>query len=38
MREYYRPTDHGAEAALADRLQRIEELLGSRTASTESRG
>ena len=26
--EYYRPTDHGAEAALADRLQRINELLG----------
>jgi putative ATPase len=26
--EYYRPTDHGAEAALADRLRRINELLG----------
>jgi putative ATPase len=26
--EYYRPTDHGAEAALADRLRRITELLG----------
>ena len=26
--EYYRPTNHGAEAALADRLQRINELLG----------
>ena len=26
--EYYQPTDHGAEAALADRLQRINELLG----------
>jgi putative ATPase len=26
--EYYRPTDHGAEAALADRLRRIDELLG----------
>ena len=26
--EYYRPTPHGAEAALADRLQRINELLG----------
>jgi putative ATPase len=26
--EYYRPSDHGAEAALADRLQRINELLG----------
>ena len=25
---YYRPTDHGAEAALAARLRRIEELLG----------
>jgi putative ATPase len=26
--EYYRPSDHGAEAALAERLQRIDELLG----------
>jgi putative ATPase len=26
--EYYRPTDHGADAALADRLRRIDELLG----------
>jgi putative ATPase len=26
--EYYRPSDHGAEAALAERLQRINELLG----------
>ncbi len=26
--EYYRPTDHGAEAALAERLTRINELLG----------
>ena len=26
--EYYQPTDHGAEAALADRLRRIDELLG----------
>ena len=26
--EYYQPTDHGAEAALADRLRRINELLG----------
>ena len=25
---YYSPTDHGAEAALAARLARIEELLG----------
>ena len=25
---YYRPTDHGAEAALGERLARIEELLG----------
>ena len=25
---YYRPTDHGAEAAMAERLRRIEELLG----------
>jgi putative ATPase len=31
--EYYRPTDHGSEAALADRLRRINELLG-RTEST----
>jgi putative ATPase len=31
--EYYRPTDHGAEATLADRLRRINELLG-RTASS----
>jgi putative ATPase len=26
--DYYRPTDHGAEAALAERLVRINELLG----------
>ncbi|MGD7707087.1 replication-associated recombination protein A [Microlunatus sp. Y2014] len=26
--DYYRPTDHGAEARLAERLQRIRELLG----------
>ena len=26
--EYYRPTDHGAEAGLADRLTKINELLG----------
>jgi putative ATPase len=26
--EYYEPTDHGAEAALAERLRRINELLG----------
>ena len=25
---YYQPTDHGAEAALAERLRRIDELLG----------
>jgi putative ATPase len=25
---YYRPTDHGAEAAMAERLKRIEGLLG----------
>ena len=25
---YYQPTDHGAEAALAERLRRINELLG----------
>jgi putative ATPase len=27
---YYRPTDHGAEAAVAARLRRIEELLDRR--------
>ena len=26
--EYYQPTDHGAEGALAERLRRINELLG----------
>jgi putative ATPase len=26
--EYYEPTDHGAEAALAERLRRLNELLG----------
>jgi putative ATPase len=26
--EYYQPTDHGAEAGLAERLRRINELLG----------
>jgi putative ATPase len=26
--DYYRPTDHGAEASLAERLLRINELLG----------
>ena len=26
--DYYRPTDHGAEAALAERLAKINELLG----------
>jgi putative ATPase len=26
--DYYRPTDHGAEAALAERMRRIDELLG----------
>jgi putative ATPase len=31
--EYYRPTDHGAEAALVDRLRRLNELLG-RTQSS----
>jgi putative ATPase len=30
---YYVPTDHGAEAALAARMARIEELLGSRERS-----
>ena len=26
--DYYRPTDHGAEAAIAERLAKINELLG----------
>jgi putative ATPase len=26
--DYYRPTDHGAEAGLAERMRRIDELLG----------
>ena len=30
--EYYEPTDHGAEAGLAERLRRINELLGRTSA------
>ena len=30
-RDYYPPTDHGAEAAVAERLAKIEELLGRDT-------
>jgi putative ATPase len=36
---YYSPTDHGAEAAVAARLRRIEELLGGRSdASRDQNG
>ena len=35
--EYYRPTDHGAEAGLAERLRRINELLGRTARSISSR-
>ncbi len=36
--EYYRPTRHGNEAALADRLELIEQLLGRRPAAGPAAG
>lgn len=34
--QYYRPTDHGNEAALSERLEMLEELLGRRDAARDS--